>query len=125
MRHLATPTPDFVSTDAYQSVPLIVGAQNEQASKWLVSEAEHLSGNIKNTGANSITYRVVATNRPGTVADADKKIVVAEAAIAAGVVVHFEVPLIYYAYHEIQVKATVGGSQGAAQIDIEIKRIAD
>src|SRR5258708_18796777 len=73
-----------------------------------------LSANWKNTGANSITTQVLGTNDKDA-PDADCDIVVASAALAAGIVRHVLVNPATYAFYRFQHKATAGRAPGSAQ----------
>jgi hypothetical protein len=69
---------------------------------------------IKNTdGANSLTWKVLASIDNSTYVE-----VKAEATLAAAAISSFEATAVQaaYRYFKIQVKATVGGSQGDAQV---------
>ena len=67
---------------------------------------------IKNTdGANSIDWKVLGSND-----DSEYVEVQAEAAVAAGAVGTFLTATAYYRYYKVQIKATVGGSQGDADL---------
>jgi hypothetical protein len=71
-----------------------------------------ISYTCKNTdGANSIDWKVLASNDGTTYIEAQ-----AEASLAAAAVGTFT-SIAYYRYYKVQVKATVADSQGDAQIE--------
>lgn len=105
----------ILTTDNFTSIPWDTGT-DKSATKLLVDSAGPLSFELKNTGspANSITYQVLGKNRTDT-ADADAKVVVASAALASGVAIALEIAIAYYQFYELQIKATVGASQGTVK----------
>lgn len=118
MHGFYTPTPNLATVDAYADVPLLYGASQGEAAVVVRVEGDLLSGNIKNTGANSITYQLLGSNKPDA-PDADWK-VVSTGALAAGAVAHIET-IAYYSSYKLQSKATAGGSQGATQAHLLVK----
>ena len=91
------------TTDAYADV---TGSKIDTYSQKLVSYI------IKNTdGANSLDWKVLASNDDTTYVEAQ-----AEASVAAGASGTYTSTAAPYRYYKVQVKATVGGSQGDATL---------
>ena len=94
---------DQETTDSYADV---TGSEIDAYSQSLVSYT------VKNTdGANSIDYKVLASIDGTTYVE-----VQAEASLATGATGTYATTTAAYRYYKIQVKATVGGSQGDAQV---------
>lgn len=94
---------DQETTNTYADV---TGSKIDTFSKKLVSYT------CKNTdGANSIDWKVLASNDDVTYVEAQ-----AEASLAAAAIGTYTATAAPYRYYKIQVKATVGDSQGDAQV---------
>jgi len=76
---------------------------------------------IANTGLNSITRQVLGANR-ADIPEAEWVVVTAGTAIAAGTSNAVAYGNIYQAFLRVQVRATAGGSQGAARADLRLTR---
>jgi hypothetical protein len=118
----SSPAVDPASVNAFANVAIMFPDQRCSGPSLTPPTSGPISVNWKNTGANSIDTRVLGTNDPNA-ADADCDVVLASAALAAGIVRHAQINPAYYAYYRFQHRATVGGSQGASKISGCQKRI--
>ena len=115
-RSFQTPSTDPATVDAYANVPLITGdSPGSEADHFRALGKGPLSIWWQNPGANTIKYRVLGKNSP-TVADADAKVVVAEATLAADAEISLEVAVAYYSHYYLQHAANVAASQGASKV---------
>lgn len=107
----STPSGGQATTDAYADTAFMGQSAGERDVIIRAITSGPLSFHLQNTGANSITYTVIASNDL-TFADAKWIQVVAPAAIAAAGVDSQFLDTGRFLFYKVQVKATVGGSQG-------------
>ena len=116
------------TTDAWASVPFLLGPSTDQTSSlWFLSDTSGpLSFNLKNTGANTLDYRIIAANDLSLVSEAttpEWSIEVASATLASGASVGVAVNPCLYHYYRLQIKSDVGGSQSTLQVKACHKRL--
>lgn len=122
MTFYSDPDTDLATTNDYVTVPVMTGIPEGGKQDYLAAETSGpISVNWKNTGAESIDYRVLGSNDKDSLA-ADRK-VVDTGTILTGAVAHVEIPIAYYQFYWFQHTATVDGSQGASNLHGRFSRI--
>ncbi len=115
-RSFQTPAVNPATVDAYANVPLITGdSPGSQADHFRALGKGPISIYWQNPGANTIKYRVLGKNSP-VVADADAKVVVAEATLLAAGEISLEIAVAYYSHYYLQHAASVAAAQGASLV---------
>ncbi len=116
----SNPAADPASTNDYVDIPVTAVTAGDRPTVVECPTSGTVSVTWRNTGANSITTRVLQSNNR-SLADAQWFVSSvasegAEAAIAAAGVRHIVIPIAAFQFIKFQQKATVGGSQGASQL---------
>lgn len=116
------------TTDSWASVPFLVGPSVDQTgSLWFLADTSGpLSFNLKNTGANTLDYRILGANDLSLVSEAttpEWSIEVASATLASGVSVGVSVNPCLYHYYKLQIKSDSAGNQSTLQVKACHKRL--
>lgn len=109
------------TVDTWASVHLLVGPSVDQTdtTTFLADTSGPLSLNLKNTGANTLDYRVLGANDVSLASEQatpEWSIEVASATLASGASVGVSVNPCLYHYYRLQIKSDVGGSQSTLQV---------
>lgn len=109
------------TVDTWASVPILVGASVDQTSStWFLADTSGpLSLNLKNTGANTLDYRVLGANDLSLASEQatpEWSIEVVSATLASGASIGVAVNPCNYHYYKLQIKSDTGGNQSTIQV---------
>jgi len=116
------------TVDTWASVHLLVGSSIDQSDSitFLADTSGPLSFNLKNTGANTLDYRILGANDLSLASEQatpEWSIELASATLAAGASIGVSINPCLYHYYRLQIKSDTGGNQSTIQVNGCHKRL--